>query len=36
MLQPEDIASVVVTVAKLPDRATVPELVITPRHMPLV
>jgi NADP-dependent 3-hydroxy acid dehydrogenase YdfG len=36
MLQPEDIAAMVVTVAKLPARATVPEIVITPRHMPLV
>jgi NAD(P)-dependent dehydrogenase (short-subunit alcohol dehydrogenase family) len=34
MLQPEDIAAMVVTVAKLPSRATVPEIVITPRHMP--
>jgi len=33
MLQPEDIAACVVTVAKLPDRAVVPELVITPPHM---
>lgn len=35
MLQPEDIAACVVTVAKLPPRAIVPELVITPPHMPL-
>ncbi len=34
MLQPEDIAAMVVAVAKLPARATVPELVITPPHMP--
>ena len=34
MLQPEDIAACVVTVAKLPPRAVVPELVITPPHMP--
>jgi NADP-dependent 3-hydroxy acid dehydrogenase YdfG len=34
MLQPDDIASMVVTVAKLPARATVPEIVMTPRHMP--
>lgn len=34
MLQPDDIAAMVVTVAKLPARATVPEIVITPRHMP--
>ncbi len=35
MLQPEDIAACVVTVAKLPARAVVPELVITPPHMML-
>ncbi len=35
MLQPEDIAAMVIAVAKLPPRATVPEIVITPRHMPL-
>ena len=34
MLQPDDIAAMVTTVAKLPPRATVPEIVITPRHMP--
>jgi NADP-dependent 3-hydroxy acid dehydrogenase YdfG len=34
MLQPEDIAACVVTIAKLPPRAVVPELVITPPHMP--
>ncbi len=33
MLQPEDIAECVVMVAKLHPRATVPELVITPKHM---
>lgn len=33
MLQPEDIAACVVTIAKLPPRALVPELVITPPHM---
>jgi len=33
MLQPEDIAACVVAVAKLPPRAVVPELVITPPHM---
>jgi NAD(P)-dependent dehydrogenase (short-subunit alcohol dehydrogenase family) len=33
MLQPEDIAACVVAVAKLPDRAVVPELIITPPHM---
>jgi NADP-dependent 3-hydroxy acid dehydrogenase YdfG len=36
MLQPEDVADLVVAVAKLPPRATVPEIVITPRHMPLL
>lgn len=35
MLQPEDVAVMAVAVAKLPARATVPEIVITPRHMPL-
>jgi len=35
MLQPEDIAACVVTIAKLPSRAVVPELVITPPHMML-
>ncbi len=33
MLQPEDIAACVVMAAKLPPRAVVPELVITPPHM---
>lgn len=33
MLQPEDIAACVVAVARLPARAVVPELVITPPHM---
>ena len=33
MLQPEDIAACVVTIAKLPGRAIVPELIITPPHM---
>jgi NAD(P)-dependent dehydrogenase (short-subunit alcohol dehydrogenase family) len=33
MLQPEDIAACVVMVAKLPARAIVPELIITPTHM---
>jgi NAD(P)-dependent dehydrogenase (short-subunit alcohol dehydrogenase family) len=32
MLMPEDIASLVVTIAKLPPRALVPELVITPLY----
>ena len=36
MLQPEDVADMVVAVAKLPPRAIVPEIVITPRHMPLI
>lgn len=35
MLKPEDIAACVVAVAKLPPRAVVPELVITPPHMML-
>jgi NAD(P)-dependent dehydrogenase (short-subunit alcohol dehydrogenase family) len=35
MLQPDDIAACVVAVAKLPSRAIVPELVITPPHMML-
>lgn len=33
MLKPQDIAACVVTVARLPQRANVPELVITPAHM---
>ncbi len=33
MLQPEDVAACVTTIAKLPARAVVPELVITPPHM---
>ena len=32
MVQPEDIAAVVVTIARLPDRVLVPELVITPMY----
>ena len=36
MLQPEDVAAIAVTIAKLPPRATVPEVVITPHHMPLL
>jgi len=32
MLQPEDVAACVVTIAKLPPRAVVPELVITPLY----
>jgi NAD(P)-dependent dehydrogenase (short-subunit alcohol dehydrogenase family) len=36
MLKPEDIAAMLVAVAKLPPRATVPEIVIAPRHMPLI
>lgn len=35
MVDPEDIASMVLAVARLHPRATVPEIVITPRHMPL-
>lgn len=33
MVQPEDVASVVLTIANLPPRAVVPEIVITPPHM---
>ncbi len=32
MLKPEDVAACVLTIAKLPDRALVPELVITPLY----
>jgi len=35
MVHPEDIAAMALAVAKLHPRATVPEIVITPRHMPL-
>lgn len=35
MLQPEDVATCVIMVAKLPPRAVVPELVVTPPHMML-
>lgn len=35
MIHPEDVAAMALAVAKLPPRATVPEIVITPRHMPL-
>jgi len=35
MIFPEDVAAMALAVAKLPPRATVPEIVITPRHMPL-
>ena len=35
MLQPEDIAACVIMVAKLPARAVVPELVVTPPYMML-
>lgn len=35
MVHPEDVAAMAIAVAKLPPRATVPEIVITPRHMPL-
>ncbi len=34
LLQPEDIADIVVAIAQLPDRAQVPELVITPTSYP--
>ena len=33
MLQPEDIAACVILVARLPARAVVPELVVTPPYM---
>jgi NADP-dependent 3-hydroxy acid dehydrogenase YdfG len=32
MVRPEDVAACVVTVARLPDRVQVPELIITPRY----
>ena len=35
-VQPEDIAAVALTIAQLPARATVPEIVITPQHMPFL
>ncbi len=35
MIQPEDVAAMAIAIAKLPSRATVPEVVITPRHMPI-
>ena len=35
MLQPEDIAACAVLAAKMDPRAIVPEIVVTPRHMPL-
>ena len=35
MILPEDVAAMAIAVAKLPYRATVPEIVITPRHMPI-
>ena len=35
MLQPEDVAACVISVAKLPPRAVVPELVVTPPYMML-
>ncbi len=34
-VQPEDIAAIAVAIAKLPPRANVPEIVITPPHTPL-
>jgi NADP-dependent 3-hydroxy acid dehydrogenase YdfG len=36
MLQPEDVATMAVAIAKLPARANVPEIFITPHHMPLI
>jgi len=35
-VQPEDIGEIAVAIAKLPPRATIPEIVITPRHMPML
>ena len=35
MLQPEDIAACAVLAAKLDARAVLPEIVVTPRHMPM-
>ena len=35
MILPQDVADIAIAVAKLPPRATVPEIVITPRHMPI-
>jgi len=34
MVHPEDIAQMVLAVARLPRRAVVPELIVTPAHMP--
>jgi NAD(P)-dependent dehydrogenase (short-subunit alcohol dehydrogenase family) len=36
MVYPEDIAQMVLAVARLPRRAVVPELIVTPAHMPRV
>ena len=36
MIYPEDVGAMCVAIAKLPPRATVPEIVITPRHMPVI
>lgn len=36
MIFPEDVGAMCVAIAKLPARATVPEIVITPRHMPIL
>jgi NADP-dependent 3-hydroxy acid dehydrogenase YdfG len=36
MLQPEDIAQMAVAIAKLPARAVVPEIVISPRYQPFI
>lgn len=35
MVHPEDVGAMAVAIAKLPARATVPEIVVTPRHMPI-
>ena len=34
MVHPEDVAEMVLAVARLPKRAVVPELIVTPAHMP--
>ena len=36
MIQPEDVGHLAVAIARLPARATVPEVVITPHHMPML
>lgn len=36
MVQPEDVGALAVTIAKLPPRATVPDITVTPPYMPMV